>query len=51
MTPEWTSILHVDARKQKLTGIPAQKLMETGRLISTLPKESNFHKAITRIFE
>ena len=51
MTPDWTSSLHVDVKKQKLTGIPAQKLQETGRLISTLPKESNFHKAIARIFD
>lgn len=44
MTSEWESVKKFDKNAAKTSGIPVAHLKDLGLKISTLPKESEFHK-------
>lgn len=50
MTPQWEKIQTLNVKEQVMSGVPLNRIRETGNLISKLPKDSQFHKQITRIF-
>ena len=44
VTPQWEKIKELKVKEQIMSGIPIDRVRDTGKLISKLPEESEFHK-------
>lgn len=51
MTEEWASIQKVDDSNPVVTGITPVRLQDIGQKITALPKDSEFHRLVKKIFE
>lgn len=51
MTDEWQSIKKYDVKKDKMSGIPIDRLKDIGSKVTVLPTTGNFHRLVKKIFE
>ena len=51
MTKDWAAIKVLDHKVQIMSGVPVDRIRQTGRAIATLPEDEKFHRLVSKIFE
>lgn len=51
VTEEWQEIMSVDQKEAIMSGIPVDRIKDIGQKITVLPKDAQFHRLVSKIFD